>query len=186
MKIFNKLLLSVLLLPTFAFAIESSCNNTVIELFNNSGSDLMVLDIDMQSTAAFKFIAERDVIKAGDRRDIKLASGQGTFGSIRGTITLIEDNGNTITSELKFLHLNINFENNYVRCTKNVTISQANYNKFTAYVVPGFHQNIKVFIVGTKKMAPEVEAAIAKTAIANAEIEATYSPVSVAANANTA
>lgn len=169
MKILNKMLFFVLLLPSFALAIESSCNNRIVEIFNNSGSDLMVLDIDLDGNSVFKNIAIGDVIKAGDRRDIKIASGPGTFGSSRGTVSLIELDSSTTVSELKFLHLNINFNNSYVRCERKVEVSQANYNKFTTYVVAGYHQNTKVFIVGTKKVSKTVAAELAREARIAAE-----------------
>ena len=147
MKLLKQLLIAICLLPSLCFA-SSACDKTKVLVFNETKSALRLINIDRYGSSKINGINEGDTVEPSETREIEVSSGTGTMGGAAAVLTFVNNADSTAPSDIKFIALDINLTNTLVNCKKRINVRTANNNKFEAYVIPGYENDTKIFIVG--------------------------------------
>ncbi len=147
-KLFNKVVLTLGLLTSVPI-MASPCNNTSIEIYNQTETPLTVVNNETMGNTIMENIGENDVIPANGQRLVKVFSGPGTYGNAKGVITLINRHDEMADINHKFISLKFDFSSQFgVTCSRQAEVLNANSKEYSAYLISGYSDNVKLFIVG--------------------------------------
>ena len=130
-------------------AMASPCDNTSIEIYNQTKTSLMVINSEARGSTIVENIGENDVIPAGSERVVTVHSGAGTNGDAKGVITLINQNDELADVNHKFIALKFDFSRHFgLSCSREAEVINANNKNYSTYLVSGYSDNVKLFVVG--------------------------------------
>ena len=129
-------------------AMASPCDNAMIELHNETDTVLKIVDIDLMGETTLTPGHASFEIRAGDTQVFDVSSGVNTHGNAKGVITFINKDNMSSDKPHKFMTVTFDFENKlWLSCDKHVEVFSRKTEDYKPYVVPGFKNNVKVFVV---------------------------------------
>lgn len=148
MKFLLKSMVASSIVAASVGAMASPCDNAMIELHNETDTVLKIVDVDLMGETTMTPHHASFEINAGDTQVFQIASGVNTHGNAKGVITLINKNNAASGDEHKFMSVTFDFENKlWLSCDKHVEVFSRKTEDYKPYVVPGFKNNVKVFVV---------------------------------------